>query len=91
MSYSLIGKLAQIALYNKDGTVVGIIQGKISDFSPNVDVSLNKDGNIKKDLIYLTEITGYQSPHVKEKEEGWFAVQDIIKSDLQSGLSLNRN
>ncbi len=74
MSYAYIGKRVRVHLYDRGGSMVGSLEGTVSDFSAKVDVG----GGLKKDLVYVTGITGYKSPHIQEEGEGWFAVQDIV-------------
>ena len=86
MSYSLIGKRVRVHLYDRQGIMLGVLEGTVSDFSAKVDVG----GGIKKDLVYVTNIEGYQSPHLQEDAagEGWFAVQDVVVVD-QTAPSFN--
>lgn len=71
--YHLIGKRARVHLWNAQGVLIGTVEGTISDVSKGVDVG----GGQKRDLVLVTGIEGYTSPHLKEEGEGWFAVQDV--------------
>lgn len=71
--YHLIGKRARVHLWDASGTIIGTVEGIISDVSRGVDVG----GGQKRDLVLVTGIEGYESPHLKEAGEGWFAVQDV--------------
>lgn len=76
--YDLIGKRVRIHLYNRDGMIVGSVEGRVADVAPSVEVS---DG-MKKDLAYVVDIsTGdpevpYQNS-AGEENESWFAIQDL--------------
>lgn len=84
--YHLIGKRARVHLWNHSGVLIGTLEGTISDVSRGVDVGEGQ----KRDLVLLTGIEGFQSPHLKEAGEGWFAVQDV--EVLEDGpLDLSRN
>ena len=80
--YTLVGKRVRIHLYDRRGIALGSIEGRVSDYSAGVVVGQTTapDGTQKpvtKDLVYVTGIEGYKSPHVEQEGEGWFAVQDI--------------
>lgn len=99
MSYALIGKRVKVHLYDRQGIAIGAIEGTVSDFSPRVMVSLKNemvDGKVKstamyKDLVLVTGIKDFQSPHLPPDSpgEGWFAVQDLVVLDEGPALSTN--
>ena len=71
--YHLIGKRVRVHLWDAQGALIGTVEGNVSDVSKGVDVG----GGQKRDLVLVTGIEGYTSPHLKEAGEGWFAVQDV--------------
>ncbi|HEX7069706.1 MAG TPA: hypothetical protein VF190_02825 [Rhodothermales bacterium] len=71
--YHLIGKRVRVHLWDARGTIIGSVEGTVSDVSKGVDIG----GGQKRDLVLVTGIEGYTSPHLKEEGEGWFAVQDV--------------
>jgi hypothetical protein len=76
MGYHLVGKRVRVHLYDREGRMVGTTEGRVSDFSAQVQVA----PDIKKDLVYVTEME-YKSPHLEAEGEGWFAVQDVSVVD----------
>ena len=83
--YDLIGKRVRIHLYDRNGRVLGTLEGRVADFAPDVEVA---DG-MKKDLVYVVDIeTGdpdvpYQNS-AGDENESWFAVQDVEVIDEES-------
>ena len=86
MNHKLMGKIVHIQLYNGDDEFLGIITGKVSNFLLNAIVGIQKRSYVKKDLVHVTEIKGYQSHHLENGEEGWFAIQDIFLSSKEESL-----
>jgi len=79
--YDLIGKRVRVHLWDARGILIGSVEGTVSDVSKGVDVG----GGQKRDLVLVTGIEGYESPHLKEAGEGWFAIQDIEVLDEDRG------
>lgn len=75
--YALIGKEVTVQLYNRAGIVIGTVTGRVSDFAPDAEVA----EGMKKDLILLTGVEDYDSPHLDEGGELWCATSDIIKTE----------
>lgn len=71
--YHLIGKRVRVHLWDARGALIGTIEGTVSDVSQGVDIGRGQ----KRDLVLVSGIEGYESPHLKDAGEGWFAVQDI--------------
>ena len=71
--YHLIGKRVRVHLWNAQGVLIGTVEGTVSDVSKGVDIGNGQ----KRDLVLVSGIEGYESPHLKEAGEGWFAVQDV--------------
>lgn len=84
--YHLIGKRVRVHLWDAKGLIVGTVEGIVSDVSKGVDVG----GGRTRDLVLVTGIEGYESPHLKEAGEGWFAVQDVeVLEDGKGGMLWN--
>lgn len=84
--YQLIGKRARVHLWNAEGALLGTVEGRISDISKGVDIG----GGQKRDLVLVTDIEGYESPHLQEAGEAWFAIQDVeVLDDPVGGLPRN--
>ena len=85
--YSLVGKRVRVHLYTRDGVVLGAIEGRAADVSPQVTVGQDAAGrDIKKDLVYVVDIepgrdaAGEPVPYANSaggEGEGWFAIQDV--------------
>lgn len=95
--YALIRKRVRVHLYDRNGTSVGVIIGRVADVARNVPVGQNADGTeIRKDLVYVIDIespdpeTPYRNS-AGDENEGWFALQDVqvIDESLPSNLSFN--
>lgn len=95
--YALIGKRVRVHLYDRTGTAVGVLIGRVADVAKEVPVGKGHDGKeIRKDLAYVVDIET-ADPEVPfrnsagEENEGWFAVQDlqVIQDDLPSHISFN--
>lgn len=95
--YQFIGKRVRVHLYDRMGTAIGVLNGRVADVAKDVPVGKGEDGKeIRKDLAYVIDIeTG--DPEVPfrnsagDDNEGWFALQDIqiIEDDLPSHISFN--
>ena len=89
MSYALLGKRARVHLYNKDGTMLASIEGRIADFAGDVPLS----GGTVKDLILLADIeTPDGEPYTNSaggENEGWFALSDATIIDESTGPITN--
>ena len=89
--YSLVGRRVRVHLYTRDGVVLGAIEGRVADVSPQVTVGKDAQGrDIKKDLVYVVDIApgtgpdGEPVPYANSaggEGEGWFAVQDVTPID----------
>lgn len=95
--YSLIRKRVRVHLYDRSGTSLGVIVGRVADVARDVPVGKNPDGSeIRKDLAYVVDIES-PDPEVPfknsagEENEGWFALQDlqVIADDLPENISFN--
>ena len=98
--YSLIGKRVRVQLYDRLGRLLGALEGRVADVTSQVPVGKDpKTGNeIKKDLAYLIDIEplrdeeGNEVPYKNSagtENEGWFAVQDLVPVESETGLVLN--
>ena len=89
--YRLVGKRVRVHLYTREGLLLGAIEGRVADVSPDVTVGQDADGrDIKKDLVYVVDIApgrdeeGNEVPYTNSagaEGEGWFAVQDVTVLD----------
>lgn len=77
-SYDLVGKRVRVHLYDRDGNMLGSLEGRVADVAFDVEVA----AGMTKDLAYIVDIsTG--DPEVPyrnsagDENEGWFAVQDL--------------
>ncbi len=82
MPYDLIGKRAQVHLYDTAGRMLGTLTGRIADVARDVEVA----PGMKKDLAYLVDIEPGKGPDGEPvpyknsagtENEGWFALQDM--------------
>lgn len=76
--YDFVGKQVRVHLYDRNGQMLGSIEGRVADVAPEVEVS----AGMKKDLAYLVDITtgDPETPYrnsAGDENEGWFAVQDL--------------
>ena len=81
-----LGDRVRVHLYNKNGQLLGAIEGTVSDFAPETEVA----PGIRKNLVWVTGIKGYKRPDeqgvFQEADEGWFADTDIeLIEDTESG------
>ncbi|MEO0559215.1 MAG: hypothetical protein AAF170_13645 [Bacteroidota bacterium] len=98
--YHLVGKQVHVHLYTHQGFLLGAIEGRVADVSPNVLVGTDAAGNeLRKDLAYVVDITpgtneeGEPVPYTNSaggEGEGWFAVQDLAVID-EGGPTLFSN
>lgn len=89
--YRLVGKQVRVHLYTHAGHLLGAIEGRVADVSPNVLVGTDAAGNeLRKNLAYVVDITpgtneeGEPVPYTNSaggEGEGWFAVQDLTVID----------
>ena len=90
-NYGLVGQRVRVHLYTREGHLLGAIEGRVADVSPNVLVGTDASGNeLRKDLAYVVDITpatneeGEPVPYKNSaggEGEGWFAVQDVTVID----------
>ena len=76
--YHFLGKRVRVHLYDRNGTALGTLEGRVADVAADVEVA---DG-MKKDLVYVVEIKSEdpETPYKNstgEENESWFAIQDI--------------
>ncbi len=80
-----LGDRVRVHLYNQHGQLLGAIEGKVSDFSPDTEVA----PGVRKNLVWVTEIKDYkrqdESGELQETDEGWIADTDIEKIEDASG------
>lgn len=73
------GDRVRVHLYNRQGILLGSIEGTASDFSPNTEVA----PGVRKNLIWVTGIEDYERPNdlgeSEPADEGWFADTDVEK------------
>ncbi|MEX0747446.1 MAG: hypothetical protein WD275_05545 [Rhodothermales bacterium] len=95
--YSIVGKRVRVHLYDRMGQVLGVIIGRVADVASDVPVGKDAAGKeIRKDLAYVVDIES-GDPEVPyrnsagDRNEGWFAVQDIqvIEERLTGYISMN--
>ena len=89
--YSLVGQRVRVHLYTREGHLIGAIEGRVADVSPDVLVGRDAAGNeLRKDLAYVVDISpgtdadGEAVPYTNSaggEGEGWFAVQDVTVID----------
>ena len=89
--YRLVGQRVRVHLYTREGFLLGAIEGRVADVSPDVLVGTDAAGNeLRKDLAYVVDIlpaTNDEGERVPYKNsaggegEGWFAVQDLTVVD----------
>ena len=89
--YRLVGQRVRVHLYTREGLLLGAIEGRVADVSPDVLVGRDAAGNeLRKDLAYVVDITpgtdeaGEPVPYTNSaggEGEGWFAVQDVTVID----------
>jgi hypothetical protein len=79
------GDRVRVHLYDRQGQLLGAIEGVASDFAPNTEVA----PGIKKNLIWVTQIQDYQRPNEvgepQSADEGWFADTDIERLEDAGG------
>lgn len=97
--YGLIGKRVRVHLYDRQGRLLGAIEGRVADVAEKVDVALREGEEILKDLAYVVDIAPVQGPAGPDgtpeevpytssagtEGEGWFAVQDLQVLDAPDG------
>lgn len=88
--YEYMNKEVIVTLYTKSGAMLDRVKGRVADVSSKVKVA----EGIKKDLAYVVGIEGYESPHLDQASEGWFAISDLEivdddKPDILDGISFN--
>ena len=80
----------RVHLYNRNGHLLGAVEGVASDFAPQTEVA----PGIQKNLIWVTRLEGYQRPddmgELQPADEGWFADTDVEKIEDASGESVPR-
>ena len=89
--YRLVGQRVRVHLYTSAGQLLGAIEGRVADVSPDVLVGRDAAGNeLRKDLAYVVDISpgtdaeGEPVPYTNSaggEGEGWFAVHDVTVID----------
>lgn len=76
----------KVHLYNKLGHLIQTVEGVARDREKDVPISKNETRN----LIWVTDID-YDSPHLDQENEGWFAESDLepITDSPLDNLSMN--
>lgn len=93
--YALVGKRVRVLLYDRQGRVLGALEGRVADVAERVPVGTDGAGReIYKDLAYVVDIEPLRGPEGEEvpytnsagtEGEGWFALQDLRVVDDAAG------
>ncbi|MDX1532265.1 MAG: hypothetical protein R3362_12115, partial [Rhodothermales bacterium] len=98
--YNLIGQRVRVHLYDREGRLLGAVEGRVADVAEKVNVALRDGEEILKDLAYVVDIAPLKGPvgpdgtreevpytsSAGAEGEGWFAIQDLQPLDDDAGL-----